>query len=114
MTLLETQFLFSKLSVQLLARILATGYQFTYGQTSRDPRVAALYADEGIGIKHSLHSDRLAIDVNLYKDGQYLTLTSDHKQFGDFWKGLHPLCRWGGDFSKPDGNHYSLTWQGRA
>jgi hypothetical protein len=25
---------------------------------------------------------------------------------GEFWEGLHPLCRWGGRFN--DGNHYSI------
>jgi len=114
MNLLEMQQLFAELSVKLLARILSSGYQFTYGETSRDPRVASLNADTGAGIKKSLHVDRLAIDINLYKDGKYLMFSADHKDFGKFWKSLHPLCRWGGDFSKPDGNHYSLTWQGRA
>jgi hypothetical protein len=71
------------------------------------------------GLKHmegSLHYDGLAVDINLFDaDGKYLTDTADYKQFGDFWKSLHPDCRWGGDFrGNPDGNHFSLTYQGKA
>ena len=30
--------------------------------------------------------------------------------FGHFWQGLHPLCRWGGEFD--DANHFSLEHRG--
>jgi len=52
----------------------------------------------------------LAVDLELFKDGAYLTKTEDHKALGEYWKTLHELCRWGGDFD--DGNHYSLTHGG--
>jgi hypothetical protein len=66
------------------------------------------------GLKHrvnSLHFEGLAMDVDLFKDGVYLDRTSDHQQFGEYWESLHPDCRWGGRFE--DGNHYSITYQGR-
>jgi len=66
------------------------------------------------GLKHmpkSLHYEGLAIDIDLFKNGIYLTSTEDHQSFGEFWEGLHPDCRWGGRFR--DGNHYSLTYQDR-
>ena len=50
---------------------------------------------------------------NLFKDGKFLTSSEDHRTLGEFWKTLHPDCCWGGDFSRPDGNHYSMEWQGR-
>lgn len=56
--------------------------------------------------KKSFHYKGLAADINLFYHGKYLTLTRDHEQFGAFWKSLHPLCTWGGDFG--DGNHYSF------
>ena len=65
-------------------------------------------------MKNSLHHLGLANDLDLYFNGVYLTRTEDHKFSGDKWKSMHPLCRWGGDFKHPDGNHYSLEWQGRA
>lgn len=111
MSLSELQQLFAATTIALYQRILAEGYKFTYGETWRDPRIAALNAKAGTGIAHSLHTDRLAVDINLFKNGIYLPNTSDHALFGAYWKTLHPLARWGGDFK--DGNHYSFTWEGR-
>jgi hypothetical protein len=55
---------------------------------------------------------RLAVDLNLFKNGQFLTDSEAHRPLGDYWKSLHPDCCWGGDFSKPDGNHYSMQYGG--
>lgn len=112
MKLLEQQKLFAKLSLQLLAEVISKGYEFTYGETYRDPRIAQMDAMAGKGISKSLHTVKLAIDINLFKGSSYLSRTEDHAELGAFWKSLHPLCRWGGDFPKPDGNHYSLEWEG--
>lgn len=55
------------------------------------------------------HPMGLAADILLYSPQMdYLTDSSDYKQFGDYWKLLHPLFRFGGDFSNPDGNHFSI------
>jgi hypothetical protein len=51
----------------------------------------------------------LAIDLNLFKDGNFLSATEDHKELGEWWEEQHELCRWGGRFSNADGNHYSLV-----
>ena len=56
-------------------------------------------------IPDSFHYKKLAIDLNLFKDGKYLTETEDHAELGAFWKLLGGS--WGGDFPDPDGNHYS-------
>jgi hypothetical protein len=65
------------------------------------------------GIAMSNHQVGLAVDLNLFKDGVYLQTTEDHARLGAFWKALHPLARWGGDFRpKPDGNHYSFEYNG--
>jgi len=56
--------------------------------------------------ENSLHYKRLAIDLNLFKDGKYLTETKDHEPLGSFWKSIGGS--WGGDFKNKDGNHYSL------
>ena len=55
--------------------------------------------------KGSFHYKKLAIDVNLFKDGKYLTKTEDHRSLGEFWKSIGGT--WGGDFKHKDGNHYS-------
>lgn len=107
MKLIGRQKLFSKLIPRLLDRLHSLGYEATFGDAYRDPRLhGAVGVKAGYGHRNSAHKQRLAIDLNLFKDGAFLQSTSDHKPLGEFWKSLHPLCRWGGDFE--DGNHYSI------
>ena len=114
MTLRQQQSIFVLLVAQLILHAYKQGYQLTFGEAWRTPEQAKLNAARGTGISASLHIDRLAIDLNLFRDGKFLSDSSDHKALGDYWKSLHPLCRWGGDFKpKPDGNHYSMEWGGR-
>lgn len=67
-------------------------------------------------MKNSLHYQGLAKDVLLFDSNNiYLSKTEDHKEFGEYWESLSPECRWGGRFKHPpDGNHYSVTFQGLA
>lgn len=114
MTLGQKQRLFTRLTGLLIEFAYQKGYELTYGDAYRDPRV---HGDVGTKKSYSsassVHKDRLAVDFNLFKDGKYLTATEDHAELGEFWEGLHPLCRWGGRFSNADGNHYSFEHQGR-
>ncbi|MGK3273576.1 M15 family metallopeptidase [Comamonas kerstersii] len=115
MTLGQKQRLFTKLVAQLIQYAYAQGYELTLGDAYRDPRV---HGDVGVkksySSANSVHKQRLAIDLNLFKGGVYQTSTEAHKPLGEYWKSLHPECRWGGDFSTPDGNHYSMMHEGRA
>lgn len=119
MTLREQQSLFVRLVGSLIEHAYASGYELTFGETWRTPEQARLNAAAGRGVSNSLHLDRLAIDLNLFRDGQFLSKTEDHRPLGEFWKSLHPRCMWGGDFKdskgqpKPDGNHYSMQWGDR-
>lgn len=63
------------------------------------------------GIRNSLHEFKLAVDVDLFKDGQWLSQSEDHLPLGEYWESLHPLCRWGGRFG--DGDHYSIEYNGK-
>ena len=82
----------------------------TFGDAFRDPRVFGhVGVKEGYGRKFSNHKIKLAIDLNLFKDGVYLTKTSDHEFAGLFWEEMGG--EWGGRFE--DGNHYSLEHNGR-
>ena len=60
------------------------------------------------------HQQCLAVDMDLYRNGKYLTSTKAHEKYGEFWKGLHPDMRWGGDFKRKDGNHFSLRFWGKS
>lgn len=112
MTLFQQQRLFAPLVAKLIIWAYANGYEITFGEAYRTAEQAALNAQKGSGILWSLHTQRLAIDLNLFKDGMYLAKSADYKPLGDYWKTLHPLAAWGGDFSKPDGNHFSLAFGG--
>lgn len=121
MTLLEKQLLFFELCVKLFIWLLANGYRAKWGQTLRTIAEAAANAASGAGISHSLHLLGLAVDLLVFKDGRYLKTVEDYRPLGEYWKTLHPLCRWGGDFTKlingeivaaPDADHFSVEHQG--
>jgi hypothetical protein len=87
------------------------GFELTQGDGFRDPRVFGKMGERrGYGESNSCHKLKLAKDINLFKNGDYLEDTEHHRELGEFWESLHPLCRWGGRFQ--DGNHYSLTHDG--
>lgn len=111
MTLREKQSLFVRLVAELIRHATESGYDLTFGEAWRTPEQAALNAKSGKGISNSLHIDRLAIDLNLFQGGTYLTGTEAHRFLGEWWEKQHELCRWGGKFN--DGNHYSLEHNGR-
>ena len=111
MTLREQQSLFAQLVGKLIEHAYANGMELTFSEAWRTPEQAKFNAAKGSGISNSLHIDRLAIDLNLFQAGVYMTGTEAHRALGEWWEQQHPLCRWGGRFN--DGNHYSLEWQGR-
>ena len=93
MSLRQQQSIFAKKVALLILFAYEQGYEITLGDAwARDGH------KDG-----SFHYKRLAIDLNLFKDGNYLTETSDHEPLGLFWETLGGT--WGGRFK--DGNHYS-------
>ena len=112
MTLSEKQRLFTKLVGELITWSYANGYELTFGEAQRGKLQAEANAAQGIGIASSNHLRRLAVDLNLFINGEYRVDSEAYKPLGDYWKSLGPLCRWGGDFSRPDGNHFSFEHEG--
>lgn len=110
MTLGEKQRLFSKLLADLVRWAYEQGYELTFGEAYRTPEQAALNAAKGSGIAKSLHTLRLAVDLNLFKAGVYQTDSEAYKPLGEYWEKLGGA--WGGRFSKPDGNHFSIEHEG--
>jgi len=99
MTLREKQSKFVLLISKLIQWAYDQGYELTFGDA---------WALTG-HINNSFHNKRLAIDLNLFKDGEWLPETEQHRPLGEYWKSLDPECSWGGDFKKKDGNHYSYS-----
>lgn len=96
MTLRQKQSRFVRMVVLLIIYAHDKGFELTFGDA---------YATTGHK-KNSKHYVRLAIDLNLFKDGIYLTQTEDHKELGEFWELIGGT--WGGRFKNPDGNHYEI------
>jgi len=112
MKLGDKQRLFSMLLAELVLWAYDNGYEVTFGDFYRDPRVfGPVGVKKAYSSANSCHKSRLAADLNLFKDGKYLTSTEDHKPLGEIWESKHELCRWGGRFN--DGNHYSMEHNGR-
>ncbi len=107
MTLRQKQSIFLFLVARLIIHANELGYEMTFGEAYRSPEEAARLAKLGIGIKNSLHIKKLAIDINLFKDGKYLSATENHRLLGEWWERQHSHCRWGGRWD--DGNHYEFT-----
>jgi hypothetical protein len=117
MTLRETQSHFARLVPRLIDKAYELGFDVTIGEVYRSPEEAERLAKLGKGIKNSLHTVKLAIDLNLFRDGKYLSSTESHHALGEWWESQ--CGTWGGRFTdaqgvpKPDGNHYSWAYGGR-
>lgn len=110
MSLGEKQRKFTQMVGKLIEFAYAEGYGLTFAEAYRTPEQAALNAKSGAGIKTSLHTQRLAVDLNLFRAGVFLTNTEHHRPLGEYWESIGGT--WGGRFKKPDGNHYSLEHNG--
>lgn len=110
MTLRNKQSKFALMVGQLILKAYELGYEVTFGDTYRDPRVFGLPGiKKGYGQAFSCHKYRLAIDLNLFKDGKFLETTEGHRLLGEWWESIGGS--WGGRFE--DANHYSLEHEGK-
>lgn len=111
MTLSEKQRKFTRMVADLIIWSYANGYELTFGEAWRPKAQAEANAASGAGISNSLHTIRLAVDLNLFKDGIYQSETAAYLSLGEFWESIGGS--WGGRFkTRPDGNHFSLEHEG--
>jgi hypothetical protein len=113
-TLGQKQRRFTRLVGLLIEYAYANEMELSFGDAYRTPEQAAANAAKGTGIAASLHTERLAIDFNLFINGEYQRDSEAYRRLGDYWKSLGSDCAWGGDFKRPDGNHFSIRHNGRA
>lgn len=91
--------------VRMIAKLInwaeANGYELTWADAYRNPKFANV-----LGYYHewSYHCKRLAVDLNLFKDGVLLTKSEDYKPLADYWESIGGSAgiRWN------DGDHFSL------
>jgi hypothetical protein len=115
LTLLEKQQTFSVLLSKFINDLTVRGYKITLGEAFRPLGVAAIYAAQGEGIKNSLHTMRLAIDLNIFLGGQYLQSENELAIPGALWESYSTElveCSWGGRFTPPDTDHFSIANDG--
>lgn len=94
---------FVKNVARLIDKAHELGFELTLGDGYRDPRVFGKRGERrGYGARYSEHKRRLAIDLNLFRDGTYMSNTEAHRPLGEWWESIGGI--WGGRFK--DGNHY--------
>jgi hypothetical protein len=109
MSLRNKQSKFARMVADLIIKAYDLGYEVTLGDAYRDPRLhGGIGLKKGYGHSKSCHKIRLAIALNLFKDGVFLDKSDDHKVLGEWWESQGGT--WGGRFN--DGNHYSLSHEG--
>ena len=96
MTLGEKQRKFTLMVATLIAWAYENGYELTWGDAYRGPSVKYGHPD-------SLHRKRLAVDLNLFIDGKFITDGTGHDKLHDFWDSIGGSKRIADDM-----NHYSL------
>ena len=111
-TLSEKRRKFAVLFRHLLQFIEDRGYECEIEEVKRTQAQATANAASGAGIANSLHLLGLAVDLSLFIHDDFTSALEDYRPLGEFWKSLDPLCCWGGDFSKPDADHFSLSHNG--
>ena len=108
-TLRQKQWRFVRMIAELVDFADRRGYELTYGDAYRDPRVhGALGVKQGYGHRSSAHKNRLAVDFNLFLGGKWLNKTEDYAALGEYWESIGGT--WGGRFA--DGNHFSIENDG--
>lgn len=100
-----------RLLPRLIDKAHELGWDVRGGDLFRDPRTNGKMGEKiGYSNANSCHKLKLAIDLLLFREGNYYTQTEDYQQLGEWWEEQHPLTCWGGRFS--DGNHFSITHEG--
>lgn len=111
MSLGKKQEKFMRMLPRLIDHIHSLGYEIRGGDLFRAPSVFGEIGEKkGYGHRNSCHKLKLAIDLNITKDGVYLrgdAAKTAHDMFHDFWDDLG-----GSERIAHDLNHYSLEHQG--
>jgi peptidoglycan L-alanyl-D-glutamate endopeptidase CwlK len=76
------------------------GYKLTGGELYRTKEQQEIYLEKGLSkTRDSQHLKRLAIDFNLFVDGQIMwTKCPEWEALGEYWEALDENNRWGGNY----------------
>lgn len=110
--MVEKQNEFASRVAKLILWATYKGYQVSFGEAFRPEWVAEEYKKKGMGIARSLHTDRLAVDLNFFHKNMLLLTVADLLPIGEFWESLSTPelpSYWGGRFESPDAGHFSVS-----
>jgi len=98
MSMIAKQHQFLLDACKLIQKATEMGYTVTAGEMWRPVEMQQLYVKTGRSkTMASKHLERLAIDLNFFKDGK-LQGREGIKPLGDWWESLSPGHRWGGSW----------------
>lgn len=112
MKLSEMQRKFTHGIGKLIMFAYSEGYELTTGDGYRDPRLHGEFGEKkGYGAAFSVHKVRLAQDLNLWVNGEYIQ-SSEHPAWAVLHEYWEKEC--GGAPAVPkDANHFSYEYQGK-
>lgn len=77
------------------------GYELTFGEAFRTNEQQLIYVQAGKSkTMNSNHLKRLAVDFNVFINGNLTYDWNALKPLGDYWESLGTKNRWGGDWNK--------------
>ena len=100
MTKVEQQNAFIKDFARLILMADSFGLTVTAGELMRSQEQQNIYLESGrTTIAHSIHQDRMAGDLNFFKDGVLTYAKADIQKLGDYWESLNEHNKWGGNWT---------------
>ena len=97
--MIDEQNLFLADIAKLIVKAQEMGFTITAGEMWRTPEQQAVYVKTGKSkTMNSRHLDRLAFDLNFFKDGKLAGTKAALQELGDWWESLGPKNRWGGSW----------------
>lgn len=101
MKLSDKQQIFSLNIAKLIQFAASLGYGLTFGHAWRSFEEQKRLFDAGKSkTLDSQHLNRMAVDFNVFIDGQLTYDWDKIRILADYWERLHPKNRWGGDWNK--------------
>ena len=122
MSLSDKQWIFLQNVAKLITYAEEQGYKLTGGELYRTHDQQYLYYNGRTIIKgklvgttrksktmNSKHLKRLAIDLNIFKDGVLTYKYEDVEPLGTYWKSLNSKNDWGGFWKWKDVPHFQMS-----
>lgn len=98
MALGQEQEIFAAQAAELIQKAIELGFGVRLGEVLRTPEQQKLYYNSGASkTMNSQHLKKLAIDLNLIKDGRLAT-AAETRELGKWWEARDPQNRWGGSW----------------